>query len=98
MLRLECHHNICLEDCKGYLESALGDIGMFPVKCPMHYEHCKGILDANIARRILSEPQFRRFLDFSDRALYGDGKHIIRYCLIYSLFELTSHHYCCYRL
>eukprot|EP00981_Chlorochromonas_danica_P013128 scaffold5903_cov165-Ochromonas_danica.AAC.3 len=76
---------------KSYLESALGDIGMFPVKCPMHYEQCTGILDANIARRILTEPQFRRFLDFSDRALYGDGMRCI-FCQNYVTFPPDMTH------
>lgn len=63
-----------MEDTKGYLESALGDISMFPVKCPMHYEGCSGSIDANIAKRVLSESQYIKFLEFTDRCIYGDGK------------------------
>ena len=33
-----CNHGLCLEDLKAYVESALGDIAQFPLKCPMHYE------------------------------------------------------------
>lgn len=43
ILKLNCNHGICIEDLRGYLESALGDISQFPVKCPMHYEGCPGI-------------------------------------------------------
>lgn len=73
VMRLKCGHGLCLEDIKGYLESALGDISMFPVKCPMHYQGCEGQLDARVAKRVLTEPQYNRFNEFSDRALYGDG-------------------------
>ena len=39
----------------------------------MHYESCTGLLQARIAKRVLSEPLYERFLEFSDRSLYGDG-------------------------
>jgi hypothetical protein len=74
VMKLNCQHSLCLEDIKGYLESALGDISMFPVKCPMHYNGCNGGIDAYIAKRVLNEVQYTRFNEFSDRAAYGDGK------------------------
>jgi hypothetical protein len=73
VMRLSCGHSLCLEDLHGYLESALGDISMFPVKCPMHYENCGGSVDSKIAKRVLTEPQYVRFNEFSDRAHFGDG-------------------------
>lgn len=77
VIGLPCSHGICLEDLTGYLESALGDIGMFPVKCPMHFDNCKGIIEPKHAKRILSEIQYNKFLEFSDRATYGDGMRCI---------------------
>jgi hypothetical protein len=71
---LRCTHAVCVEDLTGYLEAALGDISSFPVKCPMHFEGCTGVVGAKVSKRILSEPQYTRFLEFSDRAVYGDGK------------------------
>ena len=75
VMRLRCGHALCMEDVKGYLESALGDVSMFPVKCPMHYQGCEGAIDSRIAKRVLSEPQYNRFNEFCDRATYGDGKN-----------------------
>jgi hypothetical protein len=74
VLRLRCGHALCLEDMKGFLETALGDISMFPLKCPMHFQGCGGLIDARIAKRVLTEPQYNRFTEFSDRAAYGDGR------------------------
>jgi hypothetical protein len=71
---LSCKHTLCADDLSNYLNSALGDISMFPVKCPMHFDNCKGTVDANIARRVLNKIQYERFLEFSDRATYGDGE------------------------
>lgn len=76
VMRLQCGHGICLEDIKGYLESALGDVSMFPVKCPMHYLGCEGMVESRTAKRVLSEPQYNRFNEFCDRALYGDGTFV----------------------
>ena len=45
----------------------------------MHYESCTGLLQASTAKRVLTEPLYIRFLEFSDRALYGDGIRCI-YC------------------
>ena len=32
IFKLSCLHGICMEDIRGYLENALGDISQFPVK------------------------------------------------------------------
>lgn len=77
VIRLKCNHGICLEDLKGYVESALGNISLFPVKCPMHYEACEGGIDATLAKRILTKIQYDKFIEFSDRALYGEGMRCI---------------------
>ena len=55
----------------------MGNIALFPVKCPMHYEACEGGIDAQIAKRVLSRTQYDRFIEFSDRALYGEGMRCI---------------------
>lgn len=88
VLRLKCGHGICLEDIKGYLESALGDVSMFPVKCPMHYQGCEGMLDSRIAKRVLTEPQYVRFNEFSDRAMYGDGNNFTLSVILFALRTL----------
>jgi hypothetical protein len=77
VLRLPCNHGLCMEDIKGYLETALGDISMFPLKCPMHYEGCKGSLGGHVAKRVLNEIQYDKFVEFSDRATYGEGMRCI---------------------
>ncbi len=74
VIRLTCQHGICHDDLTGYLTSALGDISMFPVKCPMHYEHCTCLIDNKVAKKVLKDVQYQRFQEFSDRAMYGDGK------------------------
>ena len=85
VFKLKCSHTVCLEDTKGYLLSALGDISMFPIKCPMHFEGCTGTFDANIARQILTLSQYERFIEFSDRSLYGDGMRCI-FCANYVVY------------
>ena len=76
-LKLGCEHSLCLECVHGNLEAALNDIGMFPVRCPMHFDGCESLLDAHIAKRVLKEAQYKRFLDFQDRAMYGEGMRCI---------------------
>ncbi len=83
IVRLQCKHGICMDCIQGYLNTALGNISMFPVKCPMHYEKCNGIIDATIARRCLSEIQYHRYLEFCDRATYGDGELNITFYTYY---------------
>jgi hypothetical protein len=89
VLRLKCHHGLCLEDLKGYLESALGDISQFPVKCPMHYEGCTGHIEAGTAKRVLNANQYDKFLEFSDRAVLGEGMRCI-FCSNYVNFPTDS--------
>jgi hypothetical protein len=89
VIQIKCLHKICIDCLKGYLISALGDISMFPVKCPMHYEGCSGQITASISKRILVKSQYERFLDFSDRALYGEGMRCI-YCNNYVNFPLEG--------
>ena len=77
VLSLGCEHALCLECVQGNLEAALNDIGMFPVRCPMHFGGCDRLFDARIAKRVLKEGQYKRFLDFQDRAMYGEGLRCI---------------------
>ena len=97
--------NLHQEDISGYLESALGDISMFPIKCPLFYQGCKGCITANIAvtipawifkvyvansilicqKRFLSLSNYNRFLEFSDRAAFGDGMRCI-FCNAFVVF------------
>jgi hypothetical protein len=85
VFKMKCSHTICLEDTKGYLLSALGDISMFPIKCPMHFEGCSGCIDASIARQILNPSQYERYIEFSDRSLYGDGMRCV-FCANYVVY------------
>ena len=73
VLKLSCSHIICPEDLKGYISAALGDISMFPLKCPMFHMGCSGFIETKTAKRVMSAAQYERFCDFSDRALYGEG-------------------------
>jgi hypothetical protein len=72
-----CHHKLCIEDMAGYLGAALGDISLFPVKCPLHYEGCTSTIDAKIAKRVLDEISYKKFNTFSDRVKYGEGMRCI---------------------
>jgi len=72
-----CGHKMCPEDMAGYLGAALGDISLFPVKCPLHYEGCTSTIDARIAKRVLDKIQFGKFNEFSDRSKYGEGMRCI---------------------
>jgi len=72
-----CNHKMCPEDMAGYLGAALGDISLFPVKCPLHYEGCTSTIDARIAKRVLDKIQFGKFNEFSDRSKYGEGMRCI---------------------
>ncbi len=89
VFKLNCSHKICLEDLKGYLESALGDISVFPLKCPMHYEGCGGDITGAVAKRVLAKSQYDRFLEFHDRAIYGDGMRCI-FCNNFVNFPLQE--------
>lgn len=50
---------------------------MFPVKCPMHYAGCTCHIEAVLAKRVLVLSQYERFLEFHDRAVYGEGMRCI---------------------
>jgi hypothetical protein len=43
----------------------------------MHYEGCKGSLGGHVAKRVLNEIQYDKFVEFSDRAAYGEGMRCI---------------------
>jgi hypothetical protein len=75
--KLKCQHTICVGCLKDNLVSALGDISMFPVKCPMFYEGCPGQISAHYAKRVLNMVQYDRFKEFSDRVQYGEGMRCI---------------------
>ncbi len=77
VFQLPCKHALCGDDLKGYIDSALGDISMFPVKCPMHYAGCKGTIESSVAKRILTEPLYQKFIEFSDRSVYGEGMRCV---------------------
>ena len=82
VLRVSCHHGLCFDCLKGYLEAALGNIALFPVKCPMHYEGCPGVIESQVSKRVLSRVHYDRFLEFTDRAMYGEGMRCI-FCYNY---------------
>lgn len=60
-----------------------------PLQCPMHYESCTGMIDANIAKRVLSKLLYEKFLEFSDRSLYGEGMRCI-YCANFVNFPIDG--------
>ena len=72
-----CNHKLCPEDLAGYLGAALGDISLFPVKCPLHFEGCTSTISDHIAKRVLDAVQFAKFNEFSDRSKYGEGMRCI---------------------
>jgi hypothetical protein len=51
----------------------------------MHFEGCTGVVGAKVSKRILSEPQYTRFLEFSDRAIYGDGNYLLTFAVDFAL-------------
>lgn len=62
---------------------------MFPVKCPMHYEGCGGEITSFVSKRVLAKVQYDRFLEFHDRATYGDGMRCI-FCNNFVNFPLQQ--------
>jgi hypothetical protein len=91
VLTLNCAHRMCVECVSGYVESALGDVSMFPVKCPMHFEGCAGNVSALIAKRVLGPSQYNRFNEFSDRAIYGDGNYTVVSINASTAYRLPCH-------
>jgi hypothetical protein len=83
---LDCKHKICLDCLTAYVNTAIGDVSMFPVKCPMHCDGCTSIIDAKIAKRVLHPIQkYEKFIEFSDRVSYGEGMRCLfcNYFVIY---------------
>lgn len=73
-----CEHAIC-EACLGmYAQAALGDISMFPLRCPMHHAGCKTTITDNLARRVLPSKNYKKFVEFSDRSILGDGTNCVK--------------------
>jgi len=85
----KCSHALCLDCMKSYLVNALGDISQFPVKCPMHYEGCTLHVEARLAKRVLIESQYNRFLEFHDRSVHGDGMRCV-FCNNFVSVEATA--------
>lgn len=73
VLTLSCKHKICLEDLQGYILAALGNISMFPLKCPLYFSNCEGKILPREAKRVLTKVQYDKFLEFCDRSQYGEG-------------------------
>ena len=65
------------------------NLSCFFLQCPMHYEGCTGLIEANTAKRVLTRAMYDRFLDFSDRALYGEGIRCI-YCANFVNFPVDG--------
>lgn len=82
VLTLSCQHKICLEDLKGYIVAGLGNISMFPLKCPLYFHNCSGIIQPKEAKRVLTKAQYEKFCEFCDRVEYGEGIRCI-FCNFY---------------
>jgi hypothetical protein len=82
VLTLSCQHKICLEDLNGYIVAGLGNISMFPLKCPLYFANCSGIILPKEAKRVLTKPQYEKFCEFVDRVEYGEGIRCI-FCNFY---------------
>ena len=74
----ECAHAVCKECLHSYLTTALGDVAMFPLKCPMHHQGCTHVIGPETAKRLLTREEYNRFNDFNDRALFGEGMHCLK--------------------
>lgn len=86
---LKCGHNICVDDLSGLIDTALGNIAMFPVKCPMHFEGCTSTIGSDLAKRVLTEAKYQRFIDFHDRSIFGEGTRCI-YCDNFVNYPMSS--------
>lgn len=71
---LKCKHKLCVDCLTGYVSSALKDISMIPLKCPMHIEGCTHHIDASVAKRVIKEDEkYGKLIEFMDRAQHGEG-------------------------
>jgi len=68
-----CKHSICVEDMTNYLNTALGDASMFPLKCPMHYSGCTTVVAPAWSRKVLPKSAYLKFAMFHERAVLGEG-------------------------
>ena len=73
-----CGHAICVDCTRTYLQTALGDASMFPVKCPMHHTGCTSTIEDKVARRVLRAPEYRKYIEFHDRAVIGEGINCLK--------------------
>jgi len=73
----ECQHRICIEDMTSYLNTALGDASMFPLKCPMHHMGCTTVINPQFVRKVLPKSSYLRFSVFHERAVLGEGMDCI---------------------
>ncbi|KAJ8604327.1 hypothetical protein CTAYLR_002490 [Chrysophaeum taylorii] len=98
----QCNHEVCRTCLSMYAKAALGDISMFPLRCPMHHAGCKTTIADALARLVLGRAEYRKFLDFSDRSVLGDGMHCLKCgCFVNlpadSAEPLVQCPYCAYR-
>jgi len=75
---LPCEHHICIDDMRSYIKAALGDVAMFPLKCPMHHVGCVHTIGPDHAKRVLSRPEYTKFCEFNDRAIFGEGINCLK--------------------
>merc|ERR1712100_43679 len=55
----------------------------------MFHEGCTGVIDAKVAKRVLTRNQYERYINFSDRAMYGEGMRCI-FCENYVSFPTSQ--------
>ena len=51
---------------------------MFPLRCPMHHAGCTTNISDLHARRVLGRKEYRKFVDFYDRSVLGEGIHCLK--------------------
>ena len=74
----QCSHDVCVDCMRSYCHAALGDISMFPLRCPMHHAGCRTNIHDVHARRVLKRQEYHKFADFYDRSVLGDGIHCLK--------------------
>ena len=50
----------------------------FPLRCPMHHAGCTTNISDLHARRVLGRKEYRKFVDFYDRSVLGEGIHCLK--------------------